>query len=113
MLYQLIYEKLLVHQADSGKILNFISADAQVFIDTLSCLDLAILSPFSIIAILVVLYTKISYYCFIALGVCIAVVPINAYETCLSIPCTYAALYIFINIFLNCLKEHLSANNIF
>ena len=82
VLMSMVYKKLLTLNTTAiagceGKVNNLISSDAQSFVGTLSMIDFALIAPFLIIATVTMLYTKIGCCCFISVGFCLLLLPVN------------------------------------
>lgn len=77
LVYKKVTKKNSSSMDESGKLVNLITTDANCFLDSLIYMNFAILSPFLVIAIVVIMYTQIKYFCFISLGVCCLVIPFN------------------------------------
>lgn len=62
---------------DTGQVVNMISTDAQLFLDSVLPFVQGIVAPLQIVITTILLYIQIQYYCFIPIGIFIVSIPIN------------------------------------
>eukprot|EP01107_Rhizomastix_libera_P008974 TRINITY_DN246_c1_g1_i8.p1 TRINITY_DN246_c1_g1~~TRINITY_DN246_c1_g1_i8.p1 ORF type:complete len:1226 (+),score=364.57 TRINITY_DN246_c1_g1_i8:140-3679(+) len=80
-LMQEIFNKILVLNtsglSETGQMVNLLSTDAQVFMDTLTFLNMGLTAPLMVIAITILLAINIGVFCFIPLVICCIALPLN------------------------------------